>query len=91
MNALRYSLILPTVALVLTGCQGGQHAPTLDVLGSYFPAWVVCIVLGLILTLITRQVLIGFKINSYLHPIALVYVCMMVFYTLSLWLLFFQN
>jgi hypothetical protein len=91
MNAMRYSFILPAMALVLTGCQGDQHSPTLDVLGSYFPAWVVCIVLGLILTLITRQVLIGFKINSHLRPIALVYVCMMIFYTMSVWLLFFQN
>ncbi len=88
---MRYFIILPAVALALTGCQNDQHSPTLDVLGSYFPAWVVCIVLGLILTLITRQVLIGFKINPYLRPIALVYVCLMIFYTLSVWLLFFQN
>ena len=79
------------IGLMMTGCAADDHSPTLDILGSYFPAWIVCIVLGLALTLITRQVLIGFKVNSHLHPAPLVYVCMLVFFTLVLWLAFFQN
>jgi YtcA family len=91
MNSLRSTLILPVAGLMLAGCHADAHSPTLDVLGSYFPAWVVCIVIGLALTLITRLILIGLKINAYLQPIVLVYLCLMIFYTLSTWLLFFQN
>lgn len=77
--------------LMLTGCGFDYHSPTVDIIGSYFPAWIICIVLGLALTLITRQVLIGFKLNTHLYPAFLVYICMLVFFTMALWLAFFQN
>ena len=67
------------------------HSPTLDVFGSYFPAWMMCIVLGIVLTLIARQVLIGLKLNVHLRPAGLVYFCMTVVWTLALWLVFFKN
>jgi hypothetical protein len=87
MKALRLSLtFLP--ALLLAGC---AHSPTLDVLGSYFPAWMVCIVLGLVLTVITRQLLVGFKLNVHLRLAGLVYVCMTVMWTLVVWLFCFKN
>ena len=87
MKALRLSLtILP--ALLLAGC---AHSPTLDVLGSYFPAWIVCILIGLVLTVITRQLLIGFKLNVHLRFAGLVYLCMTVLWTLAAWLLCFKN
>ncbi|HUE36584.1 MAG TPA: YtcA family lipoprotein [Candidatus Acidoferrum sp.] len=79
------------LTLMLTGCGADDHSPTVDILGSYFPAWIICIVLGLALTLITRQVLIGFKVNTHLYPAFLVYLCMLVFFTMVLWLAFFQN
>jgi hypothetical protein len=77
--------------LLLAGCGEDYHSPTVDVLGSYFPAWMVCILAGLALTIITRQLLIGFKLNTHLHFAALVYPCLMVAFTLAVWLLFFQN
>jgi hypothetical protein len=67
------------------------HSPTLDVLGSYFPAWMECIILGMALTLITRQVLIGLKLDAHLRVAPLVYVCMMVSWTLVVWLICFRN
>jgi hypothetical protein len=79
------------LVLMLTGCGADDHSPTVDIIGSYFPAWIICIVLGLALTLITRQVLIGLKLNAHLHPAPLVYVSMLVFFTMILWLAFFQN
>ncbi len=91
MNTLRFRLLFPLAGLLLAGCHVDAHSPTLDVIGSYFPAWVVCIVIGLALTLITRQILIGLKVDAYLRPVLLVYLCLMIFYTLSTWLLFFQN
>jgi YtcA family len=68
-----------------------DRSPTLDVLGSYFPAWLLCIILGLALTLIARQLLVGFKLNTYLRPAALVYFCMILLFTFAAWLAFFRN
>lgn len=82
---------LPAV-LLLAGCRSlRDRSPTIDVLGSYFPAWMACIVVGLALTLVARQLLVGFKLNVHLHPAALVYPCMMLLFTLVVWLAFFRN
>ena len=77
--------------MLLTGCHLDDHAPTVDVLGSYFPAWLICIVIGLVITVVVRQVLIGFRLDAHLRPAPLVYLCLMIFSTLAVWLLFFQN
>jgi hypothetical protein len=84
-------IYLAPAGLLFTGCRLDYHAPTLDVLGSYFPAWMICIILGLASTLITRQLFIAFRIDIYLKFAALVYVCLLVFFSLIIWLLFFQN
>jgi hypothetical protein len=91
MKSAKLIFIVPAIALTLTGCGADDHSPTVDILGSYFPAWIICIVLGLALTLIARQVLIGLKLNTHLHPAPLVYTGMLVLFTLTLWLAFFQN
>jgi hypothetical protein len=91
MQFTKFKFICLLAVLLLTGCGADDHSPTVDILGSYFPAWIICIVLGLALTLIARQILIGFKVNVHLHPAPLVYISMLVFFTLLLWLAFFQN
>jgi len=67
------------------------HSPTLDVLGSYFPAWMVCLILGLVLTSVARQILIGLKLNAQLRPAGLVYLCMMILWTMAVWLICFKT
>lgn len=85
-----FKFICLPICLVLTGCSASGHSPTIDILGSYFPAWIICIVLGLALTLIARLILVGLKINAHLYPAPLVYICTLVFFTMALWLAFFK-
>lgn len=79
-------LILPAI---LAGCS--SRSPTIDIVGSYFPAWLLCIVIGLALTLITRQLLVGLKLNAHVRPAAVVYPCMIILYTLAVWLVIYKN
>jgi hypothetical protein len=79
-------LLLPAI---LAGCSG--RSPTIDIVGSYFPAWLLCIVIGLALTLITRQLLVGLKLNAHVRPAAIVYPGMIILYTLAVWLVFYKN
>lgn len=76
------------LALFLAGCSR-YHSPTIDVLGSYFPAWMVCILCGLALTLIARLLCAGAGIR--LYPAPVVYPCLMAFFTFAVWLIFFEN
>lgn len=46
-------------AFLLTSC---GRAPSFDVLGSFFPAWLVCLAASLVLTAATRWLLSLFRI-----------------------------
>ena len=64
------------------------RAPSFDILGSFFPAWLVCLVVGLILTAAARWSF------SRLHIVIawpiLTYPSLAMLFTLSLWLGFFK-
>jgi len=82
----------PLLAFYLGGCAvSGYHSPTIDVIGSYFPAWMICIVIGLALTLVSRLLLIAIGVHSDLHPAAIVYPSLMAIFTFVTWLAFFRN
>ena len=51
-SRLRYWLLL--AALPLTGC---GRAPSFDILGSFFPAWLLCFVAAILLTALSRELL----------------------------------
>lgn len=70
---------------------GCAYSPTIDILGSYFPAWMACMIIGIGLTLMVRLVLIGLRMQTHLRPKILLYPCMTVFFTLAVWLIFFKN
>ena len=69
----------------------GYRSPTIDVLGSYFPAWMVCIVSGLTLTLIAHWVIQMSRLKPYIGPAPLIYSCLMIIFTFATWILFYQN
>jgi hypothetical protein len=72
----------------LTGCLG---APSINVLGSFFPGWMLCMGLGLIGAMVFRQVFIKTNIEAHLVSRPLVYLCLWGLITLSSWLLLFRS
>ena len=68
-----------------------HHSLTVDVLGSYFPAWMVCILSGLTLTLIAHWIVEFRNLKPYLGPAPLIYSCLMIVFTFATWILFYQN
>ena len=68
-----------------------HHSLTVDVLGSYFPAWMVCILSRLTLTLIAHWIVQFRNLKAYLGPLPLIYSCLMIIFTFATWILFYQN
>ena len=68
-----------------------HHSLTVDILGSYFPAWMVCIVSGLTLTLVAQWIVQACNLKPYLGPAPLIYSCLMIIFTFGTWILFYQN
>ena len=72
-------------AFFLTGC---GRAPSFDVLGSFFPAWLACLTLGLMVTAAARWVLLRLRIAIAL-PV-LTYPSLTALCTFALWLAWFR-
>jgi len=86
MNAFK---LLPLVAIIfLTGCRG---APSINLVGSFFPAWMLCVAIGVIGVLLLRRVFVRTEIEPHLGALPLVYFCLWVLLTLGIWLLFFRE
>ena len=83
---LRHSFLLVALML-LTGCRG---APQINLLGSFFPAWMLCIGIGVGGTLFLRHVFVRAKLEPHLGLLPLVYFCLWVLLTLVFWLIFFR-
>jgi hypothetical protein len=67
------------------------RSPEIDVYGSYWPAWMICIIAGLILSSCARLLLIRLGIDAQLRPAPLVYLCLSLVFTFVLWLMFFNR
>ena len=76
-------LFLPAL-LVMTGC---ARAPSFDILGSFFPAWLVCLMAAILLTAVSRSLLSRFV--EIVRP-ALVYPSLTAVFTFALWLVLFR-
>jgi hypothetical protein len=73
--------------LLAAGC---SRAPSFNILGSFFPAWIVCGVIGILLTVAVRLFFVRIKLEDQLvAPLILVYPCLTALFTFTLWLLFF--
>jgi YtcA family len=76
------------ILLPLPGC---GVTPSVNILGSFFPAWLICIVIGVVLTILTLRVFVATEIAPYLGPAALIYPCLAGLWIFATWLLLFGS
>ena len=77
-----------SIALPVAAC---SYSPTMNLLGSYFPAWMLCAVIGIVASVIIRQILAVAGINDYVVAPLLTYAALAVSATLLAWLLWFGH
>jgi len=82
----RFVRLLPLllVAPLLSSC---SRAPSVDVLGSFFPAWLVCFIAAIVLTALMRLLVMRLRFKVALPILA--YPGLAAFLTFALWLVFF--
>jgi hypothetical protein len=84
-------LLLLIGALIFVVRPVSHRSPTIDILGSYFPAWMICIISGLTLTLVSRWIIRAYHLEPYASPAPLIYTCLMLIYTFGTWIVFYHN
>jgi hypothetical protein len=78
-------LALLFAMLLLTSC---SRAPSFDIVGSFFPAWLLCVFAGLLLTVTARWLFLRLRVVIAL-PV-LTYPSLTALFTFALWLAFFR-
>lgn len=84
-NLIRLGIAL-LLLLPLAGCD-----PLVNIEGAFFPAWLVSGISGLICMVVTWSILRRLGIDEYLLVRAVTYICMFIFYTTLIWLLFYAK
>jgi hypothetical protein len=84
----------PALSLGIGGvcllCGGCARAPAIDVIGSFFPVWMVCLTISIVLTSVLRVVLLRRQLEPAIEPVALFYPCVVLLLSCILWLIFFR-
>ena len=77
--------------LLLTafGVAGCSRDPSLEISGSFFPAWMICILVGILLSLVAHRIFVALGVSPYLKPPLLIYAALALSLTLLTWLLFY--
>jgi uncharacterized protein (DUF2342 family) len=88
MNIKKKSLIC--IAAACQFCTGCAQAPSIGVMGSFFPAWLFCLTIGVILAFVARSILLRYRLESEVGPLALFYPSVVLFFSALLWLIFFR-
>jgi len=65
--------------------------PVINVEGSFFPAWIVCMSVGVVVTALLRQLFAATRLEPHLGPLLLIYPSLWTLLTLAMWLLLYRT
>jgi YtcA-like protein len=83
---LRTSFATSLFVLATAGCSG---PPVFNILGSYFPSWIVCLGIAIGLTFLAHAFVTTRKLADQLWPLPVVYSALVCLFSCTLWLIFF--
>lgn len=73
------------VSSVATGCD-----PIVNIQGSFFPAWIISMTVGGVVTAVLRQFFAILRLEPHLGPMLLVYPSLWILTTMLVWLVFYR-
>jgi hypothetical protein len=82
-------LAFPAAALPAMFAMGCSRNPNVDIIGSYFPGWLIALAIGVVLTLAAHSMLRRLGLDHSIGHPAIIYPSMVVLFTCLLWLCFF--
>ena len=62
-----------------------------DIDGAFFPAWMLCLIVGIVLAFAAHPVFIRLGIADDLGPPVLIYPSLALLFTMATWLIFFHT
>ena len=68
-----------------------MHVPSINMLGAFFPAWMLCVLIGVALALIGHRLLAAAGLDAWIGPRGIVYPALALAFTLGVWVAFFRG
>ena len=65
--------------------------PQINVIGSFFPSWMLCALIGIVSALVARRLFVRAGLDPYVGPPPLIYTSLAVLITLVLWMVVFRG
>lgn len=90
MQLLRRTMVSVSALGSLNALAGCARAPSFNIVGSFFPAWLICMVAGIGLAVTANWVLRRYKLDKQIVWTIVVYPCLAAFFAFTLWLVFFS-
>ena len=84
-----YILLFDGLVLCLL-CSGCSRAPSVSIIGSFFPVWMICLAIGVVLAFIERWLLLRYALEEQVGPLWLFYPCSVTLIACISWLLLFR-
>jgi len=84
-------LAFESLAATFTLCGCEARVPSVNVLGSFFPAWMLCILAGITVALLVHRLFNAIGLDPWIGPRAVVYPALAVGAMFATWIVFFQN
>jgi YtcA family len=81
------SFAISPLLLTTVGCGG---SPEFNILGSYFPSWLVCLAIAIALTFLAHVYATKKKLTDELWPLPIVYSALLCLFSCTLWLILFR-
>jgi YtcA family len=73
-------------SMVASGCD-----PVVNIAGANFPAWLLCAIVGSLLTAIIRPLLAASGVEDHMGPRPVIYACLALLLSCSVWMVFFNR
>ncbi|WP_432756496.1 YtcA family lipoprotein [Alloacidobacterium dinghuense] len=77
------------ISLLAPATVGCSRSPEFNILGSYFPSWLVCLAIAIPLTFLVHTYVTKKKLTEQLWPLPIVYSALLCLFSCSLWLILF--
>jgi hypothetical protein len=87
---MRNPLRLTLLRLSGLACAGCSRAPAVNIIGSFFPVWMLCLLVAVIVTFAVRSLLVRLRLNAEVGPVAVFYPSVLVLSACLVWLIFFR-
>ena len=81
---IKRGVIVVAALLPLTGYSA---APSTNILGSYFPSWMICVLIGMGLAIVIRWILVKLGMEKELPAPIVVYLVATIAFSFAAWLL----